>query len=428
MSNLFAQVIKEIRATCEHRELMQMPAVRAEYVWEEPRFVDKRIFIRDANLKQCARCWRVFFPREYDGLEDKLRDSVLGLAHLLPLLSEVGVQLGETAPAEYQYAISTKTAESSHGGSSVPRFTLSQVVLPESTRVQIEEALVKVRFHKKIYFDWGFNEVDPSGKGVAIIFYGPPGTGKTRCAEALAAELKKFFLSVNQADLSGKYMGDLSKNIKQVFQTAREQDALLFFDEAHDVLGERFAHVSQVAEAEINAARSTLLIELERFEGIVVFATNYYKSIEPAFHRRIAYHVRFDLPDLEARKRLWDIHLVERIPLREDRATLIETLALQSEGLTGGDILATLRLSFAAALRDEGEDAVISSSVIEKAIGQVKQARFSALERSEFWKEPASVAETRKMFGLRTEPPDAGAEPSSGHGRVAADSNIDGES
>lgn len=82
--------------------------------------------------------------------------------------------------------------------------------------------------------------------------------------------------------------------------------------------------------------RSTLLIELERFEGVAVFATNFAKNYDSAFVSRIRYHIAFKLPDLEGRKQLWSKMLVPGVPLAEDRETLIERCATASEGLSGG--------------------------------------------------------------------------------------------
>ena len=71
-----------------------------------------------------------------------------------------------------------------------PGITLAKdVILNESTRLQLEEALIKIKHHDTIYTDWDFQRVDKAGRGVVVNFYGPPGTGKTRSAEAFAGEL-----------------------------------------------------------------------------------------------------------------------------------------------------------------------------------------------------------------------------------------------
>ncbi|TRO25845.1 ATP-binding protein [Ectopseudomonas mendocina] len=240
------------------------------------------------------------------------------------------------------------------------RFDLSQdVVLSQKTRLQLDECLARLRFHNKIYSDWGFSAVDPMGMTAILNFYGPPGTGKTLCAEALAGQLGLPFMALGIAELESKFMGETAKNIQAAFEHARETGALLFFDEADTLLGKRLSSVTQGVDNEVNAMRSTLLIELERFEGIVVFATNFAKNYDEAFRSRIGYHIEFSLPDLNARRRLWERFLVAGIPLQDDRETLLDSVSTSSEGLSGREIRTCMRLAlpkaFLTAERDGGE-------------------------------------------------------------------------
>ncbi|MDE3735937.1 ATP-binding protein [Pseudomonas resinovorans] len=205
--------------------------------------------------------------------------------------------------------------------------------------------MARLRFHKKIYQDWGFAAVDPMGMTAILNFYGPPGTGKTLCAEALAGQLGLPFMALGIAELESKFMGDTAKNIQAAFEQARQTGALLFFDEADTLLGKRLSSVTQGVDNEVNAMRSTLLIELERFEGIVVFATNFAKNYDEAFRSRIGYHVEFTLPDLAARKQLWNRFLVEQIPLGDTRESLLESASKLSENLSGREIRTCMRLA-----------------------------------------------------------------------------------
>ncbi len=231
------------------------------------------------------------------------------------------------------------------------RFNLTRdVVLPARTRLQLDECLARLRFHKKIYQDWGFEAVDPMGMTAILNFYGPPGTGKTLCAEALAGQLGLPYMALGIAELESKFMGDTAKNIQGAFEQARQTGALLFFDEADTLLGKRLSSVTQGVDNEVNAMRSTLLIELERHEGIVVFATNFAKNYDEAFRSRIGYHVEFTLPDLAAREQLWSRFLVEQIPLGDQRESLIESAGQLSDGLSGREIRTCMRLALPKAL------------------------------------------------------------------------------
>jgi len=258
------------------------------------------------------------------------------------------------------------------------RFNLAQdVVLSAKTRLQLDECLARLRFHKKIYQDWGFSAVDPMGMTAILNFYGPPGTGKTLCAEALAGQLGLPFMALGIAELESKFMGDTAKNIQVAFEQARQTGALLFFDEADTLLGKRLSSVTQGVDNEVNAMRSTLLIELERFEGIVVFATNFAKNYDEAFRSRIGYHVEFCLPDFAARQQLWSRFLIEQIPLAEPRQPLIDSVSSLSEGLSGREIRTCMRLALPKAFlaaEQSGNAPRLGAEQLHAAIEEVQTA------------------------------------------------------
>lgn len=61
--------------------------------------------------------------------------------------------------------------------------------------------------------------------------YGPPGTGKTMAAHDITSALEKRMICVDYAEIESKYVGETSKNLSLLFQTAKEQDAVIFFKE-----------------------------------------------------------------------------------------------------------------------------------------------------------------------------------------------------
>ena len=215
-----------------------------------------------------------------------------------------------------------------------PRYTLEDVFLPAKSKLQIDEALAKIKNFHKIYIEWGFKAVDPCGAGTVLNFYGKPGTGKTLTAEALAGSLGKKFISLGMSDVESKYMGETAN------------------DEADTLLGARLSNVTQGIDNEVNSLRSTLLIELEKFEGIVIFATNFEKNYDKAFVSRITHHVQFDLPDEEGLRKIWDKFLVPQIPLEGDRESVITKLAGISLGLSGRDVRNCMRLALPKAILD----------------------------------------------------------------------------
>lgn len=269
---------------------------------------------------------------------------------------------------------------------SQPSVRLEDVVLSAITHRSVMEALEKIRSYSLIYETWGFSAVDPKGRSITLNFFGPSGTGKSRTAEALAQALDRPVLRVAAADVEARYLGDSPRNVRAIFQAAREAGAVLFFDEADALFGRRASEVTQGVDHEVNAVKTTLLTELDAFDGVVILATNLQEVIDPAFIRRIAWHVHFRKPDLEARRKLWELHLVPGIPLAEPRGELIAHLADASEGRSGGDILTTLRIGLPAAVRRcAGHDRVlVSREDIVGAMSQVEEGyRHVGVRRAE---------------------------------------------
>ncbi|MGO8656344.1 AAA family ATPase, partial [Rhizobium ruizarguesonis] len=64
-----------------------------------------------------------------------------------------------------------------------------------------------------------------------VLFCGPPGCGKTLCAEIFAAELGLPFFVVKLDRLISSYLGETASNIRKIFEFARKQPCVLFFDE-----------------------------------------------------------------------------------------------------------------------------------------------------------------------------------------------------
>ena len=250
----------------------------------------------------------------------------------------------------------------------------TEVILAPETRRMFDEAIGAMRHHKTIYTDWGFGAVDTIGRNMILNLYGPPGTGKTLAAEALAGTLKRQYIHIGISELESKYVGDTAKNIASAFKTATAENALLFFDEADTLLGARLSSVTQGIDNEINSMRSTLLIELERFNGIVVFATNFAKNYDSAFVSRIRYHIEFKLPDLEGRKQLWNRFLVAGVPLDEERNLIIERCAAASDGLSGREIRTVLRTAFPRAFIENMQEPKVLWSHLEGAITDVRTA------------------------------------------------------
>lgn len=214
-----------------------------------------------------------------------------------------------------------------------PQFTFDQLVLDDATFEELRYAINFERVRDKVYVEWGLERLEPSPK-LALNFWGAAGTGKTMAAQALAQKIGKKIILASYAEIESKYHGDGPKNVKRLFQFASDNDAVLFIDEADSLLSKRLTNVTQGSEQAINSMRSQLLIQIEQFSGMVIFATNLASNYDSAFITRIK-SIQFKLPDKDMRKRLWNKMLLPSLPL--DKDIDCEKLS-EIEGICGRDI------------------------------------------------------------------------------------------
>jgi ATP-dependent 26S proteasome regulatory subunit len=215
-----------------------------------------------------------------------------------------------------------------------PKWTLKEIALSQSTLDQIDQMVAYIQNRDKLLNEWQFNRFLKAGSALSVNFFGVPGTGKSITAEAIAHKLGNSIIKVNYGELESSFVGGTSDNLASVFKTAEETKSLLFFDEADAVLSRRISNLSQAADHGVNSAKSTLLTLLDKFNGIIVFATNLFDNYDEAFLRRILFNIEFLAPDLVMREHLWRFHLSENVP----KEVSYEYLANISDGLCGGDI------------------------------------------------------------------------------------------
>ncbi|MGW4817934.1 proteasome ATPase [Streptomyces sp. NPDC004227] len=172
-----------------------------------------------------------------------------------------------------------------------------------------------------------------------VLLYGPPGCGKTLIAKAVANSLakkvaevtgqaagKSFFLNIKGPELLNKYVGETERQIRLVFQRAREKagegtPVIVFFDEMESLFRTRGSGVSSDVE---NTIVPQLLAEIDGVEGlqnvVVIGASNREDMIDPAILRpgRLDVKIKIERPDAEAAKDIFGKYLTERLPLHSD--------------------------------------------------------------------------------------------------------------
>ncbi|MER6299103.1 proteasome ATPase [Kitasatospora sp. NPDC001539] len=172
-----------------------------------------------------------------------------------------------------------------------------------------------------------------------VLLYGPPGCGKTLIAKAVANSLakkvaevtgrpqgKSYFLNIKGPELLNKYVGETERQIRLVFQRAREKASegtpvIVFFDEMESLFRTRGSGVSSDVE---NTIVPQLLAEIDGVEGlenvIVIGASNREDMIDPAILRpgRLDVKIKIERPDAEAAKDIFSKYLKDSLPFHPD--------------------------------------------------------------------------------------------------------------
>lgn len=246
-----------------------------------------------------------------------------------------------------------------------PKFSLDKVILDEGTRNQIDRSLALIRNQRLIFDTWGFSEVDPNTKTI-LCFFGAPGTGKTMCAHAIAKELGKKIMIASYASIESKWVGEGPKNMRKIFDDAREQDAILFFDEADSFLSKRVNNAETGSDKHYNRMSNEMFQLLEDFDGVVIFATNLVTDFDKAFKSRILSFVEFSLPDAPTRAKLIQTMIPSKLPLDEPLSyNYLQPLANASEGFSGREI----RKAMLTALSEGALNGITAFSLDDLLIG-----------------------------------------------------------
>ncbi|MGW7447346.1 proteasome ATPase [Kitasatospora sp. NPDC054795] len=198
---------------------------------------------------------------------------------------------------------------------------------------QIRDAVELPYLHADLFKEY---ELRPP-KGVLL--YGPPGCGKTLIAKAVANSLakkvaevtgrpqgKSYFLNIKGPELLNKYVGETERQIRLVFQRAREKagegtPVIVFFDEMESLFRTRGSGVSSDVE---NTIVPQLLAEIDGVEGlenvIVIGASNREDMIDPAILRpgRLDVKIKIERPDAEAAKDIFSKYLKDSLPFHPD--------------------------------------------------------------------------------------------------------------
>ncbi|MFP5298605.1 MAG: proteasome ATPase [Actinomycetota bacterium] len=198
---------------------------------------------------------------------------------------------------------------------------------------EIKDAVELPFLHADLFRE---HELEPP-KG--ILLYGPPGCGKTLVAKAVANSLAKkvaerlgketgrpYFLNVKGPELLNKYVGETERQIRMIFQRAKEKSEegvpiIVFFDEMESLFRTRGSGISSDIESTIVPQ---LLAEIDGVETlknvIVVGASNREDLIDPAILRpgRLDVKIKIERPNEVAARDIFSKYLTPSLPMAEE--------------------------------------------------------------------------------------------------------------
>jgi proteasome-associated ATPase len=178
-----------------------------------------------------------------------------------------------------------------------------------------------------------------------VLLYGPPGCGKTLIAKAVANSLAEqvaqktgrsdahsYFLNVKGPELLNKYVGETERQIRLIFQRAKEKSeegfpVIVFFDEMESIFRIRGSGISSDVE---NTIVPQLLSEIDGVETLknvmVIGASNREDMIDPAILRpgRLDVKIKIERPDAQAAADIMSKYLTTEIPIHEDEVKRTE--------------------------------------------------------------------------------------------------------
>ena len=144
-------------------------------------------------------------------------------------------------------------------------------------------------------------------------------------------------MQVDISEMKTCWYGESQKLVKGVFTKYErlckkaKNLPILLFNEADAIFAKRLENKGSSVDQTEKAIQNSMLEQMEKQKGILIATTNFDSCLDPAFESRFLFKVKFERPNLEAKKRIW---MDKLNGLSEDAA---EVLA-ESYNLSGGEI------------------------------------------------------------------------------------------
>jgi transitional endoplasmic reticulum ATPase len=238
----------------------------------------------------------------------------------------------------------------------VEHWTWDSLVLPQAIKAQLQQLQAIIEDPESTR---RLGVEPPSG----LLLAGPPGTGKTTIAKVLAAQARCSFYPLSGADVISKWVGESERNIRQVFERAREnRPSIIFIDEIDAIAGRRGESLG-VHDSHVNQ----LLAEIDGVTGqrgvFIIGATNRPDQLDPALLRggRLSRTIVLGLPDEQARLAVLRLHTARMPTVGVD----LTQLARDTEGMSPADLKSLAQEAALAAMTRGGGQQVESVTQVD---------------------------------------------------------------
>ena len=220
-------------------------------------------------------------------------------------------------------------------------------------------------------------------KGALLV--GPPGAGKTLIARAVAGEAKVPFFAISGSEFVQMFVGMGAAKVRDLFKQANEKAPCIIFIDEIDAIGKR--RDTGMGNDEREQTLNQLLTEMDGFDGrkgvVILAATNRPESLDKALLRpgRFDRRVQMELPDLEGRKAILNVHLKK---VKHENIDM-DIIARATAGSSGAELANIVNEAALRAVR-MGRKSVTTSDLEESvetvlAGAQKKNAVLSATEK-----------------------------------------------